>query len=209
MMYLSRIPLDRTRRKTQIALASPNKFHGVIESAFSEKQDRNLWRIDTLKGKMYLLLLSAAKPNLEFIASQFGKADDCGETKEYEGLLNRIEEGSTWHFRLVANPTHSVKDDKGRGKITAHTVERYQLEWLQKQSGKRGFQIMPDTARVVESNWKIFNKKDMKQKVRIMEAAYEGDLQVTDINLFKKALVEGIGREKAYGMGLITIMRVI
>ena len=49
-MYLSRVGLDVSRRKTQIALVSPNKIHGAVEEAFARKQDRNLWRIDRLGG---------------------------------------------------------------------------------------------------------------------------------------------------------------
>ena len=37
---------------------------------------------------------------------------------------------------------------------------------------------------------------------------YEGVLTVTDTELFCKALTEGIGRGKAYGMGLLTVARV-
>lgn len=58
-MYLSRVPLDIQRRKTQIALVSPNKIHGAVENAFLEKQNRNLWRIDTLKNQTYLMILSS------------------------------------------------------------------------------------------------------------------------------------------------------
>ena len=39
-MYLSRIPLDIRKRKTQIALVSPNKIHGAVEDACLEKQKR-------------------------------------------------------------------------------------------------------------------------------------------------------------------------
>ena len=113
-MYISRVPLDVSRRKTQIALVSPNKIHGAVEEAFSEKQDRNLWRIDILKGRTYLLIISAMKPDLSRIAVQFGFEEDWGETKEYDGLLKRIDKGSAWHFRLAANPVHSVKDGEKR-----------------------------------------------------------------------------------------------
>ncbi len=204
-MYLSRIPLDMSNRKTQIALVSPNKFHGAIEDSFDEKQKRNLWRIDALQGKMYLLLLSQAKPDLKYIANQFGKKEDCGETKEYEVLLNRIREDSIWQFRLVANPTHSIKAENGRGKVTAHTVEVFQLGWLNQQSVKKGFRVLPDTLKVTGANWKIFHKKDRKQQVRLLEVAYEGKLKVEDVEVFKDTLINGIGREKAYGMGLLTI----
>lgn len=159
-MYLSRVRLDVSRRKTQIALVSPNKIHGAVEEAFVRKQERNLWRIDRLKDDMYLLIVSAEKPDLSKIAVQFGFDNDCGELREYDRLLNRIETGSNWHFRLTANPVHSIQGGKRRGKIVAHTSERYQLEWLENQAVKRGFRIPPDGAYITESNWKIFSKGD-------------------------------------------------
>ncbi len=204
-MYLSRILLNVSKRKTQIALASPNKFHGAVEEAFSERQERNLWRIDTLQGKTYLLILSSEKPDLSNIAEQFGYPDKCGESKEYDKLLRRIEKGSVWHFRLVANPTRSRWEQGGRGKVTAHITEKYQLQWLQLQSEKKGFSIFPDTVSIKSSNWKIFYKSGKKHKVRILEVTFEGQLKVEDAALFKNTLIKGVGREKAYGMGLLTI----
>ena len=206
-MYLSRVGLDVSRRKTQIALVSPNKIHGAVEEAFVRKQERNLWRIDRLKDDMYLLIVSAEKPDLSKIAVQFGFDNDCGELREYDRLLNRIETGSNWHFRLTANPVHSIQGGKRRGKIVAHTSERYQLEWLENQAVKRGFRIPPDGAYITESNWKIFSKGDSNQKVRILEVVFEGDLCVENADIFRNTLINGIGREKAYGMGMLTVVR--
>lgn len=210
-MYFSRVLLDVSKRKTQAALVSPNKFHGAVEEAFCERQGRNLWRVDHLRGRSYLLLVSAERPNLSRIAAQFGFEDDCGESKDYDGLLGRIEKGSEWYFRLAANPVHSVwdgrKDGQKRGKVTAHTSERFQLKWLEEQAVKRGFSLLPGSVRVMESNWRIFIKNNSGQKVWILEAVFEGKLRVEDVDLFRDALVNGIGREKAYGMGLLTIVR--
>ena len=204
-MYLSRVPLDLAKRKTQIALASPNKFHGAVEESFSGSRERNLWRIDTLRGRTYLLLLSVSKPDLSGITEQFGNQDAAAETKEYTGLLERITEGSIWHFRLVANPVHSIKTEKGRGKVAAHITEKYQLEWLDSQAEKKGFRLIPNTACVRESNWKIFKKRNSNQKVQLLEVTFEGILQVQNVDVFQDALLHGIGRGKAYGMGLLTI----
>jgi len=204
-MYLSRILLDTSKRKTQIALASPNKIHGAVEEAFSIKQSRNLWRIDTLHGKTYLLLLSSAKPDLSGIAEQFGYQGDCGESKVYDTLLDRIRKGAIWQFRLVANPVHSVKGEKSRGKVIAHISKKYQTEWLNQQAAKKGFQVLPESMCIMKSEWKIFNKRNEKQKVHILEVTYEGKLMVQDVDVFRDTLEKGIGREKAYGMGLLTI----
>ncbi len=207
-MYFSRVLLDTSKRKTQVAIVSPNKIHGAVEEAFGERQSRNLWRIDKLRDKSYLLIVSAVKPDLSCIAAQFGFEGDCGESREYDRLLNRIEKGSKWHFRLTANPVHSLKREKERGKVVAHTTEKYQLEWLYRQAEKKGFCILPDAACVMESNWRIFTKRNTRQKVRILEVVFEGTLCVEDVDLFRDTLMSGIGREKAYGMGLLTIMRI-
>lgn len=206
-MYLSRIQLDISKRRTQLALVSPSKFHGAVEEAFSKRQRRNLWRIDTLGGKTYLLILSSDKPEMSNITDQFGYENIDGESKSYEKLLSQIEEGSTWHFRLVANPTRSIKKEGERGKVAAHTAEKYQLEWLKLQSEKKGFDIFPDTVRIQGANWKVFYKPGNKQKVRILEVAFEGRLKVENADTFRNTLINGIGREKAYGMGLLTIAR--
>lgn len=204
-MYLSRVLLDLSKRKTQMAFVSPNKFHGAVEEAFPEKRERTLWRVDTLHGRNYLLILSASEPDLSGITEQFGYLGNGGEIRKYEGLLRRVKKDSVWQFRLAANPVHSIRTEQGRGKVVAHVTEKYQIEWLNKQAEKNGFRILPNAVCVRESNWRIFNKRDFTQKVRILEVVFEGLLQVEDADIFRDALLKGIGRGKAYGMGLLTI----
>ena len=38
------------------------------------------------------------------------------------------------------------------------------------------------------------------------KVTFEGMLKVTDAELFRKTLREGIGKEKAYGCGLMTVL---
>ena len=205
-MYLSRIKLNTTLRKTQLAMASPNIFHGAIEDAFESKQERNLWRLDRLKGDYYLLVLSASEPDIKGIIDQFGYVGDVGEVKSYEPLLDRISNDQTWRFRIVANPTHSIKNAKGRGKVVAHSSVKYQREWLEKKAVQNGFELRE--VNIASSEWKIFKKRDNNSRVRLKQTTYEGILTVKDTEAFKTALVTGIGRGKVYGMGLLTIVRV-
>ena len=81
------------------------------------------------------------------------------------------------------------------------------MEWLAAQAAKKGFRILPDAVNVVESNWRIFAKRNSDQKVRLLEAVFEGLLCVEDVDVFRDTLVNGIGREKAYGMGMLTIVK--
>lgn len=207
-MYLSRIRLNTDKRATQIAMVSPNKIHGAIEDSFSKKQERNLWRIDCLKGDTFLLILSQEIPNFTGIIEQFGFDEENGESKEYDPFIERIQEGTIWHFRLVANPTYTKKQAHGRGKVVAHVSEKYQMKWLYEKGEKNGFEIVDDCAELRNSKWIVFKKKDQRSRVRIKQATFEGTLKVTDVDKFKSALICGIGREKAYGMGLLTLVRV-
>ena len=82
MYFLTRFELDFKKRSTMKALVSPNLFHGAVESSFPGERKRCLWRIDSLAGRNYLLLLSSEKPNLEHAVKQFGvdNAEQLWET---------------------------------------------------------------------------------------------------------------------------------
>lgn len=198
-----------------MAMASPSKFHGAVENCFavedhsSLRENRKLWRIDRLGGNYYMLLLSPDKPDLGEIKEQFGFEEDMDEIKGYDALLERITEGSIWQFRLTANPTHTVKNGKQeRGKVVAHASDKFQMEWLYQKAEQNGFTVLTEDSCIVESDWKIFYKRENKNRVRLKETTYQGVLRVDHEDLFRNALINGVGRGKAYGMGLLTVMRV-
>ena len=205
-MYLSRLVIDLENRKSMLALNNPEILHGMIESCFPGERKRNLWRIDELNGHTYLLLLSQEEPNLTNAARQISFPDAGWETKSYQSLLDRIQNGSRWQFRLAANPvTSSIMPDGKRGKKKAITITEFQRRWLARQADQHGFSLLDDQFDVMSSEWRVFQKKG--HRVSILCATFEGLLEVTDSDLFREALTEGIGRGKAYGMGLMTVMR--
>ena len=131
-MYLSRVELDPTRRSTMAALSAPQKLHGAVESAFAGERRRRLWRLDRLGERLYLLLLSEDAPELSGVVEQFGTGA-AAETRSYDPLLQRVEPGSCWQFRLTANPTRSKKDSAdhtARGTLKPCYLEVEQEEWL-------------------------------------------------------------------------------
>ena len=210
-MYLSRIKLDTNKRETMIALSNPQKIHGAIESALGVEHERvrSLWRIDELRGETYLLVLTKDIPNFSTVSEQFGHDGGVVETKDYDKLLNRITSGSRWRFKLTANPTiyhKTPEDDSPRGKITSLKSVSCQEEWLCKRAESNGFSLSPDDFLVTKTSNYAF-RKNGKYNVYLLSVTFEGVLTVQDADLFRKALTEGIGRGKAYGNGLLTVVQ--
>ena len=50
------------------------------------------------------------------------------------------------------------------------------------------------------------SKWNVRQSVTLLQATFEGVLTVTDAAAFRNALTKGIGRAKAYGMGMLTVV---
>ena len=211
-MYLSSIKLNKQSRDTMKALASPAILHSAVEEAFpgSREGKRRLWRIDYLRGSRYLLILSEDLPKLEKLAEKYGYPNEF-ITKSYNKFLDNIKDGETYRFRITANPTYSKSsgDPKNRGVVHAHKTEPKQRDWLKNKGDVCGFELNNENFGITEAYMRKFRKrKDGKsQYVTLMTVTYEGTLKVINSELLKKSLCTGIGREKAYGMGLLTLMR--
>ena len=213
-MYLSRILLIDTdkpefNRDTMFALTSINRFHGALDSCFPGERTRHLWRLDNLKDALYLLILSKEEPDFTSFCQQFSPSENDWETKNYDTLLNKLTNDSAWKFRLTANPTvtESHKGNNGKGKIRACEIIDEQKQWLINRAEKHGFQLSNDDFDVIQNKWINFYKSG-SGKISILSVTYEGILTITNVDLFRETLVNGIGRGKAYGMGLLTVIHI-
>lgn len=208
-MYLSRMELDTRRRSTRSLMESRERIHGVVESAFPGERTRKLWRVDVLNEKTYLLILSEDRPDFTRAAQQYSSEEiGAWQTKDYSTLLDRIKGDTVWWFRLTANPTKSEAMNGSRGKVRACGKEPEQKQWLMDRAEKNGFYLQEDGFRIMESEWHSFRKgNDCDRTVMLKSVTYEGLLKVTDAEKFKCSLCSGIGRGKAYGMGMLTVVK--
>ena len=208
-MYLTQMRLDMNNHHSISANSAPNKLHGPLESSFPGERQRNLWRIDSRGGQNYLLILSSEKPDLSRMAVQFAAPGETWQTKDYTPLLDRICQGSRWQFCLCANPTYSVPAGPGqRGRVCAHSTPQNQIEWLKRQSEKYGFILSEEEFGITKSVWYRFKKGSSGKNVTFLAVTYEGILEVSNPEIFRQMLCSGIGRGKAYGTGLMTVVQV-
>ncbi|MGO2723394.1 MAG: type I-E CRISPR-associated protein Cas6/Cse3/CasE [Lactobacillus sp.] len=219
-MYLSRVQIDVNNRQKTKDLSHLGAFHNWVEQSFPEeiaqsKRKRHLWRIDQLSGKLYLLVLSENRPD-QVRLGQYGVPVTV-VTKEYDHFLDQLHNHQIVQFRLTANPTHrsSNTGDK-KSHIFAHVTVGQQKQWLIAKAKNSGFVLTKKQVKtemldnqwnfdIVNRDWPILARKHT-HVIRLSRVTFEGELEITNVEQFKLTLVKGIGREKAFGMGLMTVI---
>jgi CRISPR system Cascade subunit CasE len=208
MYYISRVEIDTGNRRKISELTHLGAYHNWVEKSFPEEfavgeRSRKLWRIDQLKGRNYLLIVSQSEPDMTQLEA-FG-VPDSGQCKTYDVFLQSLTHGQKMSFRLTANPVRAVKQDNQRGKVYPHITAEQQLEYLEKRAEKLGFSLMDHDYQIIQRDFPILKKKGGKS-IKLARAIYEGSLIIENVEIFRKTLTEGVGKEKAYGFGMMTVI---
>lgn len=210
-MYMSRVEIDFNNRLNLKKLSSLKAYHSWVEESFpqeieSNSRSRKLWRKDHLYGKNYLLLVSEEKPDLNLL-ERYG-VKGSGETKNYDHFLGKLENGMHAKFKVCLNPTIATKKDpdkNNRGKIVPLKSEEFE-KFLLDRSEKNGFTLKEDDFIISERKYVDFQHNKNAKRIKLDIVTYEGRLTINDKEKMIKTLTKGIGKKKAYGFGLMTII---
>ncbi|MGP1616436.1 type I-E CRISPR-associated protein Cas6/Cse3/CasE [Peptostreptococcus stomatis] len=211
-MYISRVEVDVKNRKKIKNLSHVAAYHSWVEDSFPkekklENRTRKLWRVDTLNNKTYLILVSQEKPNFSCL-EKYG-VEGTAESKQYDTFLNSIKNGDRYRFRITLNPVISLSQGSGnKSLIKPHVTIEYQRKYLIDRSIKNGFELDENEFSIVERGYENFYKSGQK-KVRLVKATYEGILTVKSADLLKDVLTKGMGKKRAYGFGLMTVIPMV
>ena len=210
-MYLSRVAIDIKNRRKIRDLTSLGAYHNWVESSFpwefeDNVRSRKLWRIDTIQNQKYLLLVSNEKPDSE-ILEKYG-VPGSAQTKSYDKFLDSIEEERLYRFRVTLNPVKALSQGAGnRGRVVPEITAEQQMQFLSSRAEKLGFKLVLNVYQITERTWEPFYKQGQRT-IRLSKVTYEGMLRVTNKDVFICTLTEGIGKKKAYGFGLMTVIPV-
>lgn len=236
-MHLARVFLNPARRACRHLVSSPQRMHAAVLASFppgtevAGERGRVLWRLDRLAGNRLALMIAAPMaPDPAAIAEQAGWVTEGGVTvRRMDRLLDLLEEGQQWSFRVTVNPTFRKADQlnaSGRPQVLAHVTVAQQTQWLLSRTQTHGFrvplanetsrdvamigdggeQVSPDDSplvSLVDRRIERFRRNDAV--VTLQTATFEGSLVVTDPAALRRALSHGIGRGKGYGCGLLTL----
>ena len=189
--------------------------------------------VDYRREKAVLLVQSTARPDWNHLRENF-LAGDFGESLAVKSIGEsylRIETGMKLRFRLQANPTKRVgKSDaraadkfkpsaeskiRRRVELSAdehESAEEKQIKWLARKGETAGFRLANAAIKETVDNLaavgagKIQARHNRADKpMTFSTVIYEGVLEVTDADEFRRTLVRGVGSAKAYGFGLLSV----
>ncbi|WP_127842011.1 type I-E CRISPR-associated protein Cas6/Cse3/CasE [Actinomyces wuliandei] len=229
MTTFTRILLNPGKRRGRELLLDPQAMHAAVRALFPPDlhtdTGRVLWRLDSSTEHTHLLyIVSPEAPDATDLVERAGWVTRPAQSVDYQPMLDRLRAGQEWEFRLRANPVHSEPHTRGpRGKVLPHVTVAQQTQWLVGKSAQHGFEVLADTEFSSEEDDEVvvhqvavterrdlrFRRYDSKHgrhgRVTLRQAQFDGVLRVTDAGLLRAALVNGIGRGKAYGCGLLTL----
>ncbi|HEY0636168.1 MAG TPA: type I-E CRISPR-associated protein Cas6/Cse3/CasE [Pseudonocardiaceae bacterium] len=229
MAFLSRIWLNPLRTGAQKLIGNPQVTHAAVLGGLSRQPvtERVLWRLEEDgPHRACLLVLTASSPSWEHIIERAGwpsSLDEQATVRSYKPLLDRVQKGREFAFRLRANPTVTTKNllaptpaqrrhlegsPRPRGIRVPHRTAAQQLDWFLTKAGTWGFEIPATTAGhpdVLLTARRRMAFRKPSGPVTIETATFEGRLRIADVDAAVSSLLGGVGPARAYGCGLITL----
>lgn len=180
-------------------IANRYRVHQRLRMAYRD-EPRLLFRIEEHDGNFRILAQSTCQPDWQHAFVDFDVLAGIPAVKELR--LENLMPRSYYHFRLVANPV-VTRNRKRLGLFK----EEAQFEWLKRQMERSGTIVMQAQARQLGLMRSAKNPAKDENRQTHYAVEFNGVLQVLNVKLLSKRMIEGIGPAKAYGFGLLTLAK--
>lgn len=210
-MYLHRIYLNLKCKEARRDISDPYEMHSTLCRAFSEPGTKCplgtlLWRLEPERNKAgmpIVIVQSQAIPEWQRINPKEWFWEQPSLPINIDEKLNPyIKIGYKFRYRLRANP--SVKKDGRRfGLYDADS----QITWFQRQSEKKECEFKALTIHRSDEKM-LFGQKRDEHPIHIFSVLYDGILEITNVQSFKRIINDGVGHGKAMGLGLLSVVPV-
>lgn len=202
-MFLSRLILHANHPRARSERNHPYELHRTICRAFDTPDEaRILFRADTdHPGEVHVLVQSLVAPDWSRLDNDPKYLKDRGEPKPVE--LAGLKIGMCLRFRLRCRPSKRIGDKSSpvKGKRRNLTDKDEIFAWLMRKARENGFEVKD----VAYDRVYWYESKDGKAVTPLGAVQFDGVLVVTDPDKLKDAVRNGIGPQKAFGFGLLSL----
>lgn len=204
MTHLSRMQLNPSTRTCRKDMVNPQSMHKTIMSMFPQshvgpaRQHFNvLWRTEPDKTPT-LLVQSSQAPDFGKLPAGYASY----QTKPIDDYFASLTSGTVVAYRVVLNPVKISR--RSRPERRSVIPSRDRPLWWVGIAPKVGLELI-DAPVVTGQRDKLVKRKDTS--FRIYSVRVDGNARVWDPDLLRRSLIEGVGRAKAWGCGLMTVAR--
>ncbi len=201
-LYLSCLTLAADHNRTRSELDHPYELHRTICKAWQDPEAaRILFRPETAPGVVRVIVQSLTPPDWSRldVAANYLKAHDGPKEVRLDGL----QDGQALAFRLRCRPSKRIgdpgNDDEGKRKSLRTREEIF--DWLHRKAVENGFKV--EEAAFDRVYW--HDSKEGKDPKPLGGVVFDGILVVTDPDKLREAVRNGIGPQKAFGFGLLSL----
>ncbi|MBL8065525.1 MAG: type I-E CRISPR-associated protein Cas6/Cse3/CasE [Chthonomonadaceae bacterium] len=202
-MFLSRLILNAKHPQARSEVDHPYELHRTLCKAFDHPEEaRILFRADTDRpGEVHVLVQSLVRPDWGRlnVEDRYLKSVDDPKAVELAG----IQLGLSLRFRLRCRPSKRIAKmghpDEGKRMSLKDREEIF--EWLKRKSEENGFEVK--NVAFDRVYWQ--DSKEGKQERLLGAVQFDGLLIVTNPDELREAVHNGIGSQKAYGFGLLSL----
>lgn len=192
-MIASVVSLDRQAIQI-LKIKDPYSMHKFVYSLFPGNQRKFLYynQGGDLRYKRVLLVSQEQPlvPEIGMIESKFIHQD--------------FLEQHRYAFQVLLNPVEQQCGSRSKKPVIGRDALR---DWFGKRQESWGFTSNPEDLEIFNIGVQIINKH--KRDITHNMAEFRGVLEVLDRERFKNSFINGIGRGKAFGFGLLQIRPLI
>jgi CRISPR system Cascade subunit CasE len=205
---LTRIVVNPAHPRVQKDLRDINSMHQTVTrmgcpedfGPSSRSAAGLLYRVDHSTAGVTLLIQSRTVIDPAKVSHGYAH----GGTRDLEALLHRLEPGIRLRYKITANPTKSSKKagSAARG-VPRPLVGDEALMWWSRKAEEAGLDI--ETVNMIDTKKLTGSRSKDNHRIAITATTFEGTASVTSATSIGAAVLNGIGRGRAYGCGLLSV----
>ena len=204
MTSLSLLELNPRSSACRRDMTDPQAMHKTLMSMFPASPGRSarrdfgiLWRVEPGPAPT-VLLQSATCPDFSALPAKHG----AFQSKSLDAHLASLSAGGTIRYRTVLNPVRTNRRSHKERRVVIPSRDRPQ--WWSDLAGKAGMRLEDHPTMTGQADRSI-----ARGGVRfpIYTVRVDGTATIDDPAMLTDAIIAGIGRAKAWGCGLLTVVR--